>query len=90
MGWATNIRPGPANESTQVVTFAVSDDNAAAFAPGHEPAVDSNGTLTFQPAFIVLSPITATVTVVAHDNGGTANGGQDTSAPQQFTIMISP
>jgi len=31
----------------------------------------------------------ATVTVTAHDDGGTANGGQDTSAPQQFTITIT-
>jgi len=30
------------------------------------------------------------VTVVAQDNGGTANGGQNASAPQQFTITINP
>jgi hypothetical protein len=32
----------------------------------------------------------ATVTVRAHDDGGTANGGQDTSGPQTFTITITP
>jgi VCBS repeat-containing protein len=89
-GWATNIRPGPANESSQTVTFAVTNDNPSAFAPGQQPAVASDGTLTFQPAFIVVTPMTATVTVVAHDNGGTANGGQDTSTGQQFTITINP
>lgn len=89
-GWATNIRPGPANESSQTVTFTVTNDTPSAFAPGQQPAVASDGTLTFQPAFIVLTPMTATVTVVAHDNGGTANGGQDTSPPQQFTITINP
>jgi hypothetical protein len=88
--WATNIRPGPANEGGQTVTFTVSNDNPLAFAFGQQPAVDSNGTLTFQTGFIVLTQMTATVTVVAHDNGGTANGGQDTSAPQQFTITINP
>ena len=30
---------------------------------------------------------TANVTVRLHDNGGTANGGADTSAPQTFTVM---
>jgi hypothetical protein len=28
------------------------------------------------------------VTVRIHDNGGTANGGVDTSAPQTFTITV--
>ncbi len=31
---------------------------------------------------------TATVSVTIHDNGGTTNGGIDTSAPQTFTITI--
>ena len=31
----------------------------------------------------------ATVTVQMHDNGGTANGGVDTSAPQTFTITVT-
>src|SRR5207302_603021 len=31
---------------------------------------------------------TATVTVKLHDNGGTANGGVDTSAAQTFTITV--
>ena len=30
------------------------------------------------------------IKVVAKDNGGTANGGRDTSAPQTFTITIDP
>src|SRR2546425_10176515 len=32
----------------------------------------------------------ATVTVKLHDNGGVANGGVDTSAPQTFTITLTP
>ena len=31
----------------------------------------------------------ATVTVQIHDNGGTANGGVDTSAAQTFTINVT-
>src|SRR6185436_18145082 len=33
---------------------------------------------------------TATVTLRARDNGGTANGGHDLSAPQTFQIVIQP
>jgi len=88
-GWATNISAGPANESAQTVTFTVTNDNPGAFAFGQQPAVDSNGTLTFQPACFLLTPSLAHVTVTAHDDGGTANGGQDTSAPQTFTITIT-
>ena len=33
---------------------------------------------------------TATVTVTLQDNGGTANGGSNTSAPQTFTITVTP
>jgi hypothetical protein len=33
---------------------------------------------------------TVNVTVKLQDNGATANGGNDTSPPQQFTITIGP
>jgi hypothetical protein len=33
---------------------------------------------------------TATITVNLRDNGGTANGGVDTSAAQTFNITITP
>ena len=90
VGWATNISPGAANESSQTVAFTVTNDTPGAFAPGQQPAVDPSGTLTFQPAFIVPASMTVNLTVTAQDNGGTANGGQDTSAPQSFTITITP
>jgi VCBS repeat-containing protein len=83
-GWATNISPGP-NEAGQTVSFTVTNDNNGAFI--QQPAVDGAGTLTFQTGVVVA---TVTCTVVAQDNGGTGNGGQDTSAPQQFTITINP
>ena len=84
--WATNIIPGPANESTQIVTFTVTDDNPFIFG-GQGPAVSSDGTLTFQPVCLVTG--TAHLTVTAHDDGGTANGGLDTSGSQPFTITIT-
>ena len=83
-GWATAISPGPANESSQNVTFEVSNDNNSLFAV--QPAISPSGTLTFTPALLALG--SATVTVRAHDDGGSANGGVDTSPPQTFTITI--
>jgi hypothetical protein len=81
-GWATGLSPGPGDESSQNVIFAVTNDNPGLFAA--QPAIAQDGTLTFAPTLLALG--TATVTVRAVDNGGTANGGVDTSPPQTFTI----
>lgn len=82
--WATAISPGPASESGQTVSLLVSSDNRALFAL--QPAVSPDGTLTYTPKTGVAG--TATITVRAKDNGGIANGGQDTSAPQTFVINV--
>jgi hypothetical protein len=82
--WATAPSSGPANESSQSVTFTVSADNTGLFAV--QPAVAPDGTLTYTPELLAIG--TATVTVRAVDNGGTANGGSDISPPQTFTITI--
>ena len=82
--WASNIQPGPADESSQNVTFIVINDNSGLFSA--QPAVTANGTLTFTPTLLAIG--SATVTVRAVDNGGTASGGSDTSPPQTFTITI--
>jgi hypothetical protein len=83
-GWATGISPGPANESSQNVTFTVTNSNNSLFSV--QPRVDPGGTLVYQPGFTLLG--SATVTVTAHDDGGTADGGVDTSASQAFTITV--
>ena len=83
-GWATSISPGP-NESGQTVSFNVSNDNNALFSV--QPAVSPTGVLTFTPAANAFG--SATVSVFLSDNGGTANGGDDTSATQQFTITVT-
>jgi large repetitive protein len=83
-GWATGISPGPANESSQTVTFTVTNNNPGLFAV--QPAVGANGTLTYTPTLLAVG--SATVTVKAVDNGGTGSGGIDTSPPQTFTISI--
>ena len=64
--------------------FVVTTDRPNLFAV--QPAVSSDGTLTFTPKFLAIG--VATVTVRAVDSGGTANGGVDTSPQQTFTITI--
>ncbi|MDD5564926.1 MAG: right-handed parallel beta-helix repeat-containing protein [Thermoanaerobaculaceae bacterium] len=83
-GWATGISPGPPSESWQTVAFVVTPANAALFAV--PPAIAPDGTLTFtpQPGAVGQSP----VTVVLHDDGGTAGGGADTSATRTFIIAV--
>ena len=83
--WATAISPGPANESGQTVDFVI-DSVTPSNLFTVQPAVSATGVLTFttDPAHSG----TATVTLHAHDNGGTANGGIDASATQSFTIQI--
>ena len=83
-GWVTAISPGPASEASQNVTFTVTADTPALFAV--QPAIDPSGRLTFTSAANASG--LATVTVTAHDDGGTANGGTDTSAPSSFTITV--
>ena len=83
--WASNISAGPANEAGQSVSFMVTNNNnPALFAV--VPAISSTGTLTYTPAAGVSG--TAVITIVLKDNGGTANGGLDTSATQSFNITV--
>jgi VCBS repeat-containing protein len=85
-GWATNISPGPGNETIQALNFIVNNDNNNLFSS--QPVISSTGTLTYTPAANTHG--SAIVSVRLHDNGGTANGGIDTSAPQTFTITVNP
>ncbi len=84
--WATSISPGPASESGQTVDFQVSNDNPAIFLVA--PSISPSGSLSFTPTANANG--TAIVTVTLHDDGGTANGGVDTSSPHLLTITISP
>ena len=85
-GWATNISAGPADENGQTLTFLVTTNNDALFSS--LPAINpTNGNLTYTPAANANG--TATVTVRLQDNGGTANGGVDTSAAQTFVITVT-
>ena len=84
--WATAIGKGPANESAQLLTFAVTNDNNALFSV--QPDVDeATGTLTYTPAANANG--SATITITLSDNGGTLSGGVDTSAAQTFVITVT-
>jgi len=89
IGWATGIAAGPAtatDEAGQILTFNVTGNtNPALFTTG--PAVNaSNGNLTYTLAAITGQ---STITLELSDNGGTLNGGDDTSNPCSFTIFVN-
>jgi len=84
-GFATDILAGPLDEQAiQNVSFEVSNDDNDLFVT--QPAIDENGDLTLVPG---VDAGTLTVTVRAKDDGGVANGGDDTSPPQTFSITIT-
>jgi hypothetical protein len=82
-GWATDIRSGPPEEAPQGLTFLVTSDNPGLLSAAINPA---NGLLS-----VSVTPYSngiANVTVVLQDDGGTDNGGVDSSAPQTFVIRV--
>ena len=83
--WATNISAGPTDESGQTVNFALVPADAGFFS--QQPAIDGSGQLTFQVDTGVSG--TTTVTITASDDGGTANGGVDATAPITLEILVS-
>jgi hypothetical protein len=86
-GFATNISAGPPDEAGQTLTFHVSNDNNALFSA--QPSIDpATGNLTYTTAPNANG--STTVSVYLQDNGGTANGGIDTSPIQTFTITVTP
>jgi VCBS repeat-containing protein len=85
--WASAIDKGDADESGQTLQFTiVSNSNAGLFSVA--PAVSPTGTLTFTTAQDQNG--SATIQIKLGDNGGTANGGDNESATQSFTITLTP
>ncbi len=82
--WATGMNAGP-SEAGQALSFTLTTDFDALFSQA--PAISPSGTLTYTLAANRWG--VATVTVLLKDNGGTANGGQDTSVAQTFTITVT-
>jgi hypothetical protein len=90
-GFAIGIHSGAPNEPDQTVEFeVVSNSRPELFQTA--PAItrdgpDSDtGTLTYTPASGVSG--TAVITMVAQDNGGTINGGKNTSQERTFEITV--
>ena len=84
LNWAMNITPGPSSEADQTVQFSVTTDHDALFST--PPSITPEGMLSFTTAANANGK--ATIRIVLQDNGGTANGGVDTSEPQSFAINV--
>jgi hypothetical protein len=87
-GWVSSFTAGPANEAGQtVLSYTImSNTNLGLFAVA--PAIAADGTLTYTPKAGASGQ--ATIGIVVRDSGGTANGGQDTSPAQTFTVTVTP
>ena len=86
VGWATSINKGDPNESAQVLTFTVTNDNNGLFSV--QPGINATtGNLTYTLAANANG--LANVSVVLTDDGGTANGGDNTFATQTFTVTVT-
>ncbi len=84
-GWASNISPGPENESDQKFTFEVVTDKNALFA--ELPEVDPvTGDLAYTLSENAYG--SALVKVTLQDSGGTENSGIDTGYPRIFSITV--
>jgi VCBS repeat-containing protein len=84
-GMASGISAGSAGENGQVLTFTLTNDNNALFT--EQPTLTANGTLRYKLADNANG--VATVSVTLKDDGGTANGGDDTSDTLTFTITAN-
>ncbi|HSF84348.1 MAG TPA: Ig-like domain-containing protein [Acidimicrobiia bacterium] len=82
-GWASFTR-GPSNEQDQSVSFVVTNVSDPRLFDAL-PAVTAAGELSYTPSGVAGS---STFTVVARDDGGTANGGRDRSSPGTFEISV--
>ena len=77
----------PQDEAGQTLSFNITaNSNPGLFSAG--PTVNANGDLTYTPAVGVTG--SAVITLEIMDDGGTANGGVDTSSTQSFTINVNP
>jgi subtilisin-like proprotein convertase family protein len=84
--WASGLSAGPPDEAGQVLTFnTVGNSNPGLFASG--PVLTPTGNLQFEPAPDAVG--SALVDVVLMDDGGTASGGVDQSAPQSISITVN-
>ena len=83
--FVTNVSPGPTNdEAGQVLAFQLQAGNPALFV--QPPTIDTQGTLTYQPANDQVGTTQVTVSLV--DNGSNQPPHSNASAPQQFGVEV--
>jgi len=83
----SGISSGATNENQTLAVTAFSSNTGLIPNPTvNYTSTNSTGSLTFAPVTNAFG--TATVTVVVHDNGGTANGGVD-SVTNTFTVTVN-
>eukprot|EP00698_Gefionella_okellyi_P010288 TRINITY_DN2660_c0_g1_i1.p1 TRINITY_DN2660_c0_g1~~TRINITY_DN2660_c0_g1_i1.p1 ORF type:complete len:1836 (+),score=409.72 TRINITY_DN2660_c0_g1_i1:89-5596(+) len=83
--WARNISAGPANEQSQTLTFICNVLSGGEMFQVN-PSVSAAGVLSFTTTSDALG--ISTIRVVLMDNGGVANGGNDTAGAQYFRVSI--
>jgi len=84
--WAAFDPGGESDEDGQTAIYTVSGvSNPTLFSAA--PLVAPNGTLTFTTTSNASG--SSSFNVVVQDSGGTANGGDNTSATQTFTITVN-
>ncbi|MHB8632901.1 MAG: thrombospondin type 3 repeat-containing protein [Thermoplasmatota archaeon] len=100
VGFATHIMAGPPTAldelATQRVRFNVTTNHPEAFKVGYFPRLAPTkfgpkpftGALSFTPVLGACKGPPVNLTITMYDDGGTANGGIDTSAPQNTTLKL--
>ncbi len=84
--WATLVKKGPTNENSQTLTFTItSNSNTGLF--DEQPAISATGDLSFKPALNKNG--SATITAYLEDNGGTTNGGDNSTSDTPITFSIT-
>lgn len=84
--WAHGMGEGGRCEAGQGLGFRVTHDNWSLFTADGQPTLDSLGVLRFKPA--PEGDGVALVSVRLGDDGGTDNGGRDSSAVKAFRISV--
>jgi gliding motility-associated-like protein len=74
-------------QNVQTTQFNITNNTNASLFTG-APAISATGVLTFTPDATKFGK--ATISVTISDNGGTANGGVNTSPAQTFDIFVTP
>ena len=89
--WASGFNSGATNETQTVAGYivkVVNDVNADIFEA--TPTINKAGDLIYTAKTGITASKTATIQVQVQDNGGTDNGGVNTSDAQTFTITVNP